>query len=125
MIWGLATKSTLEANVLKDRSPPYVMLSDGRIQNGYTLKLVNKASEPRTMLLDVAGLEGLSFKVIGMDHEGSETLELPVEGFGVDRYRILVAAEAGAPRRQITFTVKDAETGEADVNISSFRGAEQ
>lgn len=125
MIWGLATKSTLEANVLKDRSPPYVMLSDGRIQNGYTLKLVNKASEPRTMLLDVAGLEGLSFKVIGMDHEGGETLELPVEGFGVDRYRILVAAEAGAPRRQITFTVKDAETGEADVNISSFRGAEQ
>ncbi len=125
MVWGLATRSTLEANVLKDRSPPYVLLSDGRIQNGYTLKLVNKASEPRTMLLDIKGLDGLSFKVIGMEHEGGDPLELPVEAFGVDRYRILVAAEAGAPRRQVTFTVKDAYTGEADVNVSSFRGAEQ
>ena len=26
MIWGLATKATIEANVLKDRSPPFVQL---------------------------------------------------------------------------------------------------
>jgi cytochrome c oxidase accessory protein FixG len=125
MSWGLATKSTLEANILKDRSPPFVTLSDGRIQNGYTLKLVNKASEPRTMLLHVSGLDGMSFKVIGMEHEGSGPLELPVEAFGVDRYRILVAAEAGAPRRQVVFTVRDEDTAESDVNVSSFRGAEQ
>jgi len=125
MAWGLATKSTIEANILKDRSPPFVTLSDGRIQNGYTLKLVNKTSEPRTMLLDVSGLEGGAFKVIGMEHEGSDTLELPVEAFGVDRYRILVVANATVPRRQVTFTVRDAATGETDVNISSFRGDEQ
>ena len=125
MAWGLATKSTIEANVLKDRSPPFVTLSDGRIQNGYTLKLVNKASEPRTMLLSVSGPEGVSYKVIGMEHDGEGVLELPVEAFGVDRYRILVSADAGAPRRQVIFTVRDGVTGETDMNMSSFRGAEQ
>ena len=72
-----------------------------------------------------SGIERDGAEWIGMEHDGGDTLELPVEAFGVDRYRILVAAEAGAPRRQVTFTVKDAETGEADVNVSSFRGAEQ
>ena len=123
MAWGLMTKATLEVNVLKDRSPPFVTLSDGRIQNGYTLKLVNKASEPRVMQLEIKGLEGLTFKVIGFEHDDGASIDLPVDPFGVDRYRVLVAAEAGAPRRTVTFTVRDKVSGEADVNTSSFRGA--
>ncbi|MEM9939658.1 MAG: cytochrome c oxidase accessory protein CcoG [Pseudomonadota bacterium] len=122
MVWGLATKATIEANVLKDRSPPFVQLSSGDIQNGYTLKLVNKASTPRTMIIDVTGLEQLSFTVIGFDHTGSAPLELPVKAHGVDRYRILVSAPAMTGTRQITMTVRDAETGESDVNRTSFRG---
>ncbi|MEL7541101.1 MAG: cytochrome c oxidase accessory protein CcoG, partial [Pseudomonadota bacterium] len=51
MVWGLATRATIEANVLKDRSPPFVQLSSGEIQNGYTLKLVNKLAERRTMIV--------------------------------------------------------------------------
>lgn len=123
MMYGLTNRATLEANVLKDRSPPFVTLSDGRIQNGYTLKLVNKASEARTMELEVSGLEGMSFKVIGLEHDGeSNVIDLPVEAYGVDRYRVLVAADAGAPRRRVVFTVRDKETGENDINLSSFRG---
>ncbi|MDJ0921601.1 MAG: cytochrome c oxidase accessory protein CcoG [Henriciella sp.] len=125
MVWGLATKATIEANVLKDRSPPYVQLSNGDIQNGYTLKLVNKASEARTMIIDVSGLEGLSYHVIGFDHDGDAPLELPVEAHGVDRYRILVSAPAMTGTAQIMMTVRDAETGENDVNRTSFRGPPQ
>ncbi len=122
MIWGLATKATIEANVLKDRSPPFVQLSDGNIQNGYTLKLVNKLSDPRTMEVSITGVEGLAFSVIGFDHEGAAPLELPVEPHGVDRYRILVSAPEGTPQRQITISVRDIETGETDTNRASFRG---
>lgn len=122
MVWGLATKATIEANVLKDRSPPYVQLSSGDIQNGYTLKLVNKLSEPRTMVVSITGIEGLNVHVIGFDQHGADAIELPVEAHGVDRYRVLVSAPAGASQRQITITVRDLVTGETDTNRASFRG---
>lgn len=122
LVWGLATKATIEANVLKDRSPTFVELSDQVIQNGYTLKLVNKQSDARIMVLSLSGLPDLTYSVIGFDHDGAGPLDLPVEAHGVDRYRILVRAPAGAPQRQITFTVRDPETGETDINRVSFRG---
>jgi cytochrome c oxidase accessory protein FixG len=122
IIWGLATKATIEANVLKDRSPPFVQLSDGNIQNGYTLKLVNKLAEPRQMEISITGIEGLSFNVIGFEHEGSEPLIVPVEPYGVDRYRVLVSAPEGAPQRQITLSVRDTVSEETDTNRASFRG---
>lgn len=125
MVWGLATKATIEANVLKDRSPPFVQLSNGDLQNGYTLKLVNKLSEPRTMQVSVTGIEGLSFNVIGFDHDAAEPINLPVEAHGVDRYRILISAPAGASQRQVTISVRDIETGETDTNRASFRGPSQ
>ena len=122
LVWGLATKATIEANVLKDRSPTFVELSDQVIQNGYTLKLVNKQSAARTMVLSVSGLPDLTYSVIGFEHDGAGSLELPVEAHGVDRYRILVRAPAGAPQRRIMFAVRDPETGETDINSASFRG---
>lgn len=124
MTWGYSTKATIEANVLKDRSPPFVRLSNGSIQNGYTLKLVNKEASTRRMIVDIKGIDGLTYSVIGFDHEGtSETpLEVPVEPFGVDRYRVIVRAPAGASQRQITISVSDKETGETDTNRASFRG---
>lgn len=125
IVWGLATKATIEANVLKDRSPPFVQLSNGDVQNGYTLKLVNKVSEPRTMIVSITGVEGLSFNVIGFDHNSAEPIELPVEPHGVDRYRLLISAPAGTPQRQITISVRDIETGETDINRASFRGPNQ
>ncbi len=122
IVWGLATKATIEANVLKDRSPPFVQLSNGDVQNGYTLKLVNKLSDPRRMEVSITGIDGLAFNVIGFEHDGAEPIELPVEPYGVDRYRILISAPLGAPQRQVTITVRDVETGETDTNRASFRG---
>ena len=122
MSWGLMTRATLEVNILKDRSPPFVLLSNGDIQNGYAVKIVNKASEPRTMVLDVTGIEDLSFKVIGTDHTGSEEIELPVDPFGVDRYRVIVSASKGESHRNIRFVIRDPVTGESDTNTAAFRG---
>ncbi len=122
MVWGLTTRATLEVNVLKDRSPPFVKLSNGDIQNGYAVKIVNKASDQRTIALNVTGIEGLSFKVIGTDHIGDAEILLPVEPFGVDRYRIVVSAPEGESHRKIQFSISDSVTGETDNNQSAFRG---
>ena len=58
-------RSTLD--VLRDRNPLFVTLSNGDIRNGYTLKILNKRREPRRIALAVEGLAGASVEVIGGD----------------------------------------------------------
>jgi cytochrome c oxidase accessory protein FixG len=43
--YGFSTLSRIELKVLHERSPLFVRLSDGSIQNKYTLKLLNKSTE--------------------------------------------------------------------------------
>src|SRR5690606_10474966 len=43
--WGVTTRSDLIVDVLRDRNALYSSSGDGRIENGYTLKLVNKSIE--------------------------------------------------------------------------------
>ncbi|NOX93886.1 MAG: cytochrome c oxidase accessory protein CcoG, partial [Alphaproteobacteria bacterium] len=38
MAYGLSSRATMELNVLRDRTPPFVQLSDGSIRNAYTVK---------------------------------------------------------------------------------------
>ena len=122
MLFGLMTKSTFEVNVLKDRSPPYVRLSNGDFRNGYALKLVNKNTTARTLQLEVTGIEGAEVSIIGMEDIDPASIELPVEPYGVDRYRILVVAPDGPARRTLMFNVTDPETGETSENRVPFQG---
>ncbi len=121
MLYGLMTKATFEMTVLKDRSPAFVRLSDGDIQNGYTLKLINKDTQARRMTIAVDGVEGAKLKIIGVNSEPSAQLEVPVAAHGVDRYRVLVIAEDSQSVQQISFRVTDSETGETDSNRVPFR----
>ncbi len=42
MLNSLIFKSPIEVNIIADRNPIYVRMSDGSIRNGYTLRIVNK-----------------------------------------------------------------------------------
>ena len=53
--------------MLHDRNPPYVLLSDGGMRNGYTVKILNKLHEPREFTLEVRGLPGARLAVVGME----------------------------------------------------------
>ncbi|MEZ5827662.1 MAG: FixG Ig-like domain-containing protein [Hyphomicrobiales bacterium] len=53
-------------NVLQDRNPLYVRLSDGGVRNGYTIKLLNKRYLPRAFKLSVEGLPGARLTWLGM-----------------------------------------------------------
>ena len=127
MMFGLSTKATFEVNLLKDRSPAFVQLSDGNLRNGYTLKLVNKDTNAREMQIELIGLEGGSFRIIGIDTVEGVPVILQVPPHGVDRYRVLVTAPAAIdqPRRSITFRITDQETAESHTNRTSFRGPSQ
>ena len=69
MLVALANRSVLDVNVLADRNPFYVRLSNGDIRNGYTLKILNKLHEPRTFDIDVEGLKGAKISIVGHDSE--------------------------------------------------------
>ncbi|TIT70840.1 MAG: cytochrome c oxidase accessory protein CcoG, partial [Mesorhizobium sp.] len=55
LLYGLLTRDRLQVNVLHDRNPQFVTLSDGSIRNGYTVKLLNMIPEPRTIIVTLQG----------------------------------------------------------------------
>lgn len=115
LLWAYASKSTYEFNVLKDRSPPYIQLSDGRVRNGYTLKIVNKNSDPSSVTVSVSGLDDAEFEIVGIgEAPANGTLVIKTEAYGVGRYRMLVTVPENESERRGTLTVeiKDTQTGE-------------
>lgn len=58
IVYGFSTLSATEFKVVHERSPLFVRLSDGSIQNKYTLKLLNKTKEPLQVKYSVIGLDG-------------------------------------------------------------------
>ncbi len=53
MLFALLTRDRLDINVLPDRNPLFVTLSDGSIRNGYTLKILNMLAEPRQFTVSI------------------------------------------------------------------------
>src|SRR3546814_1955327 len=51
--WGVTKRSPLIVEVLRDRNALYRSGSDGRIENRYTVKLVNKVADARSITTDV------------------------------------------------------------------------
>ncbi len=119
MGYGLLTRSTFEMNVLKDRAPSYVQLSDGRIQNNYTLKLVNKRAGDKNFDISITGIADAEVSIVG---EGEGDMEVFVASEHVDRFRVHVRIPAddlsGNDRLRVVAT--DIETGEQDVNLVPF-----
>ena len=120
--FGYFNKSTFEVNVLKDRSPPFVRLSNGDIRNGYTLKLVNKASGRRHVAIELEGLDGATLQMVGLETEEDGSVELDLGAHGVDRFRMLItrAPEGTDPRLNYTVLVRDTETGEVEDAAAVF-----
>jgi len=65
MLYTLAMRGTMSINVLHERNPLYVQLSDGGVRNDYTVRLLNKRAA-RDFVLDVSGLANLKVTVPGV-----------------------------------------------------------
>ena len=125
MAAGLGSRSTTEVNVLRDRAPLFVTLSDGRIRNGYTFKVLNMERRPRAMTLRVEGIEAATLNVIGVQSEDVTQVTLPVEADAVATFRVLVKAPtAGLAGRSMpmTFVLDEGETGPSVRHDTVFAG---
>ncbi|MDA7088274.1 cytochrome c oxidase accessory protein CcoG [Pseudomonas sp. SA3-5] len=77
--WAVASRSLVELDVLKDRVL-YRENEEGRIENVYTLKIMNKAQQPVTFLIAADGLDGLVYEgKREIKALAGEVLSLPVE----------------------------------------------
>jgi cytochrome c oxidase accessory protein FixG len=113
MAWSLVTRPTLGLDVLRDRNPTFVRLSDGSVRNGYTLKLMNHAPVPRTFVLTVEDVTGATLNAIGIG-EGHE-IKVPVEADRVHPLRVLVTLkpkDIHARSMDMEFALTDSKTGE-------------
>jgi len=65
MLYSLATRADTDISVLHDRSPLFVLLSDGSLRNGFTVKAMNKQRVERHLSLTVEGLPGAELSIVG------------------------------------------------------------
>lgn len=90
MLAVLALRDRETVNVLHERSPLYVRLSDGSIRNGYTVKVLNMRREPQTFRFALEGAPGATLNVVGYGERDATSVALPVEGDTVGTFRVYV-----------------------------------
>lgn len=61
-LYLVLTRAPLDMNVLHDRHPLYRELDDGRLENGYTLKIMNRDTVERSYVVEVSGLPGMTLE---------------------------------------------------------------
>ncbi|HEX2753602.1 MAG TPA: cytochrome c oxidase accessory protein CcoG [Alphaproteobacteria bacterium] len=106
MLYAFFTRAAVELNVIHDRNPLFVKLSDGSIRNTYTLKIVNKTHEDQHFALKVDGLETQGITVIGAGQLTADNLRVLANS--VATFRIMLSAERPKEaRRDITLQLEN------------------
>ena len=82
MLYALLTRTLLDINVLHDRNPVAVKLSDGSIRNAYTVRLLNKRGFDRVVAIDIDGPPNATVHVVGVN---SVTPDRPMIVLGRDQ----------------------------------------
>jgi cytochrome c oxidase accessory protein FixG len=122
MLFGLSTRATIDLNVLRDRNPTFVRLSDGSVRNAYTVKVMNRRNEPRRFQLSIDGPKGLRVKIVGLEQAPSP-VEIEVPGDRLRTLRVLVAVPSASLTKAsvpVAFRVIDAASGESQATSTVF-----
>ncbi|MEE9376236.1 MAG: cytochrome c oxidase accessory protein CcoG [Rhizobiaceae bacterium] len=115
----LANRNTLDVNIIHDRNPLFVTLSDGSIRNGYQIKILNMYGEPRKFRIEVEGLIGAKMKLSGAQGELSEFILVDVEINKMRALKLFVTLPVGKmTSNKMHFSFKVTVDGE-DVSSST------
>jgi cytochrome c oxidase accessory protein FixG len=115
MLVGLSTRRTMDLDVMRDRNPDFVVLSDGSVRNGYALEMMNRTDAPRTLQLTVSGPILAHVAVIGIPNAGLTTpIAVPADRARTLRVIVRISrSDLHQPSSQIVFAIRDARTGES------------
>ena len=119
MLYSLLTRPALDINVIHDRNPMFVKLSNGSIRNDYTVKIMNMTHDNKDYSLSVLGIDDAKIKVEGAGTPKASDLTAPADS--IAEYRIMVSARGlQSPHTDIKFVLKDNATGKAANHPSVF-----
>jgi cytochrome c oxidase accessory protein FixG len=120
MLLALSTRATIDLNVLRDRNPNFVQLSDGSVRNAYTVKVMNHAATQRDLELAIEGPPGFSTKIIGIESAARPAL-ITVEADRLRTVRVLVTVPmANLTAASMPIVFKLAKDGETQSNATVF-----
>jgi len=115
MLAALATRASVGINVIHDRNPMFVRLSDGAIRNAYTVRILNKRTEPRRFAFAADGVAGANVDIVGIvtPPDGDHALEVGPDQTREFRVLVTVPRAHAKDANPVAFTVIDRNTGEA------------
>jgi cytochrome c oxidase accessory protein FixG len=129
MLTALLLRPDLEVNVLHDRNPIYVKLSDGGLRNGYTVKILNKTYEPRDFHIAVAGLPGAALSVVGQEKQANPVINVPADELQQAKVYVALdkgaAAALGGPATEFSFVVTSVDGASSAEHKTLFQGPER
>ncbi len=121
MLFMLGTRTHIGISVAGDRNPPFMLMSDGSIRNGYTVKLRNMQSRPREMEVTLDGLPGAKMWTDDMPREqAARKIARLVQPDATEILRLYVMAPAGTKPQDFAFTVRSPSDGETDTGPAGF-----
>ena len=127
MLYAFVTRPVSGLNVLPDRNPLYVTLSDGGIRNGYTLKVINKLREERAFRLAVVGLpDPVTITGLGIrTTSGTPVIDVPPDALRAVRIFVAVPRTALADKStRFDFVLTDLASGGSTRHTTQFNGPE-
>lgn len=121
-IWS---KTVLEMNVIADRNPLFVALSDGGVRNTFTVKILNKQYDTRQFDLRIEGIEGAKLTVLGHEGEAVPRISVVPDDLREIKAYVTVPAPALAQIKSETasfrFVARDAVDGKETSRAATFR----
>ncbi|MDE2563674.1 MAG: cytochrome c oxidase accessory protein CcoG [Sphingomonadales bacterium] len=108
LLFMLGHRVRLDLSVARDRNPEFVMLSDGSVRNGYTVKLRNMEGRPRKMEVSLDGLPAATMYTDEMQaSEAARTLTFDVPADETMPLRVYVTEKGpGAAGGDFSFNLR-------------------
>ncbi|MDA7948749.1 MAG: cytochrome c oxidase accessory protein CcoG [Hyphomicrobiaceae bacterium] len=125
MLVALLNRTVLEVNILRDRNPLFVELSDGSIRNGYTVKILNKLHKPGRFHVGIEGMKDATVKIVGFEKEKNPVISVLPDDLRALRVFVTVprknleTAKSGVT--DFEFTVTDLNNDSTVRNDTTFR----
>ena len=128
MLGALLLRAETEVNVIADRNPLFVRLSNGDLRNGYTVKILNKGDRLANFAVSAEGLEGATLSRGRSRDASSLTLVVPADSLEDAKYFVQLPHETfrrlTEDSNTITFNmvITNMETQQRVIEQVSFKG---
>lgn len=119
MLTAILLRSETDVNIIHNRSPLYVRLSDGDIRNNYQIKVLNKSHFDREYAVSVEGMSPQAVHLLAAGDVAVTQLSVPANSVGEFRAEI-VARPGDISHKPVSFVLTNLTTQKAARHASYF-----